>query len=490
MNSDADRQADFCPKGILPAGVRSRFLICLALGAISAALPCWSQQSAKPSADTITLVDVTARLRLAVPPIENPSSPQTLQKPILAGDYSLDFARRVLLPAIGGSVAAGDLDGKGFPDLYVVVPGGSNHYFRNLKNGTFADTTAKAGVSGTGSDLSATFGDYDHSGHLSLFVAGLGGVTVYHNNGDGTFSDVTEKAGIKKIAGELATSVTLFDAEGNGNPDLLITIYTDLNSPPRKKSFLFPNDFASTTSHLYHNQGDGTFREIDGAAGLDDNPGRTRKALAADFQHDGHLDLLLLRDNKPPALFHNTGQGSFEDQTWQAGGANWKYAYVDGQLADFNHDGKLDVALWSTVGNEVILNQGGGKFEQDKTFPIIFAANRAFGFHGATADLKGDGYDDLLVVDNNGDWHYVANHHGIFASGQVTVQAAGTKGNTNAEKPAFPELSSLVPVKTSSGLTLIGVRTDGRVIALEVLRRPMRRMYGTNSNSSPAQPSH
>lgn len=445
--------------------------------------PGWSQATPKALPGGITLVDVTARMHLSLPSLSNLPSAQTLQKPIASGEYSLEFARQVLIPAIGGFVAAGDLDGSGYPDLYVVVPGGSNLFFRNLRNGTFVDTTKKAGAPGTGSDLSATFADYDHSGHASLFVSGLGGVTVYHNNGDGTFTDVTEKTGLKRTPGELATSALLFDAEDNGTPDLFVTVYTDLNAPPTKPSFLFPNDFANARSHLYHNQGDGTFREINVADSLDENPGRTRQALAADFGHSGRLDLLLLRDNKPPALFRNKGQGTFEDQTWQAGGENWKYAYVDGQLSDFNHDGKLDVALWSTIGNEVLINQGDGKFEQEKTFPIIFAANRPFGFHGATADLKADGYDDLLVVDNNGEWHYIVNHRGRFGLAQLTLQPVAAQAKGDRGQSVFPNLSCLVPVRVqkSGKVVLIGVRTNGQLIALEAHQ---------NQKTPPSHPSH
>ncbi len=456
----------------------------LLLGLVCIPHPGWSQVTPKPLPEGITLVDVTARMHLSLPPLSHLPSAQTLQKPIASGEYSLEFARQVLIPAIGDFVAAGDLDGSGYPDLYVVVPGGSNRFFRNLRNGTFVDTTKEAGTPGTGSDLSATFADYDHSGHASLFVAGLGGVTVYHNNGNGTFTDVTEKTGLKRVPGELATSALLFEAQGNGTQDLLITVYTDLNTPPTKPSFLFPNDFGSARSHLYHNQGDGTFREINVADSLDENPGRTRKALAADFSHSGRLDLLLLRDNKPPALFRNKGQGTFEDQTWQAGGENWKYAYVDGQLSDFNHDGKLDVALWSTVGNEVLINPGDGKFEQEKTFPIVFAANRPFGFHGATADLKADGYDDLLVVDNNGEWHYIVNHRGRFALAQITLPAVGTKAKGERGQAAFPNLSCLVPVRVqkSGKVVLIGVRTDGQLIALEARQQKQK--------TPPSHPSH
>ena len=454
----------------------------LLVAALSVVVPCWSQRTQKATSAGISLADVTSKMHLGSPLLGNHPGPETLHKPIPANEYSLDYARRVLLPAMGGSVTVGDPDGVGYPDLYLCIPGGANHLFRNLRNGTFADVTSKAGVSGTGSDLSAAFADYDHSGHASLFVAGLGGVKVYHNNGDGTFTEVTEKSGIKNKPGELASSVLLFDAEGSGSLDLLVTIYTDLSIPPTKPSFLFPNDFSSANSHLYHNQGDGTFREISSTAGLGENPGRTRKALAADFTHSGRLDLLLLRDNKPPAFFVNQGKGTFEDHTWAAGRENWKYAYVDGQTADFDHDGKMDVALWSTIGNEVLINQSDGKFEPEKTFPIVFAANRPFGFHGTVADLKGDGYDDLLTEDNNGHWRYIANHGGHFTTASLAVLVDGTKNQKGGAQPDLPDLASLIPVRCqkAGAVTLIGVGMDGRMIALEK-RRARRADLGTST---------
>ena len=441
----------------------------LLIAALSVVFPCWSQRTQKATSADISLVDVTSKMHLLLPLVGNPSSAETLHRRISSNEYSLDYARHVLLPAMGGSVTVADLDRSGYPDLYVCIPGGANHLFRNLRNGTFADVTSKAGVSGTGSDLFAAFADYDRSGHASLFVAGLGGVKVYHNNGDGAFTEVTEKTGIKNKPGELASSVLLFDAEGSGSLDLLVTIYTDLSIPPTKPSFVFPNDFASANSHLYHNQGDGTFREISSTAGLGENPGRTRKALAADFSQSGRLDLLLLRDNKPPAFFKNQGQGIFEDHTWAAGRDNWKYAYVDGQQADFDHDGKIDVALWSTIGNEVLINQSDGKFEPETTFPIVFAANRPFGFHGTVADLNGDGYDDLLTEDNNGHWHYIANHHGHFVAASLAVLIDGTKSHKGDARPSLPDLASLIPVRCqkTGPLALIGVQMDGRMIAFE-----------------------
>jgi hypothetical protein len=415
----------------------------------------------------------TSRLHLASAPAASFGAVK-FPVSIKSRDYSFDYARRNLIPAMGGSIATTDFDGDGWPDLYVVVPGGANRLLASGPDGTFSDVTEKAKVQGTGSDLGAAFGDFDKSGHPSLFVAGLGGVILYRNNGDGTFTDITAKAGLKGKAGELATSVLLFDADGDGFLDALVTIYTDLSTPPSKAVFTFPNDFSGVNSRLYHNQQDGTFSEITEKAGLTPNPGRTRKALAADFSGSGRMDLLILRDDKPPALFRNEGQGKFEDKTWDAGSEIWKYAYVDAQTGDFDGNGKTDAVLWSTIGNEVILNQGDGKFKQDETFPLVYAANRAFGFHGLAGDLEGIGSVDLLTVDDKGGWHFLANRGGRFAEAEFSLIAEDGKAGSYACLTAL-NLAKATD-KNAVSMSLVGLTMDGQVKIFQ--REPNRDVHG------------
>jgi FG-GAP-like repeat len=424
-------------------------------------------------------IETTSRWRISLPPVAHAQLPISIR----SQDFSLDYARHILLPAIGGSVAVGDFNGDGRADLYVVEPGGSNHLLQQTPDGRFLDVTDKACVKGTGSDISATFGDFDKSGRASLFVAGLGGLKLYRNNGDGRFMDISGKAGLKGKSSELATSVLLFDADGDGFPDVLVTIYTDFSTLPAKSSFTFPNDFSGANSRLYRNQHDGTFTEITESAGLGDNPGRTHMALAADFNQNGRMDLLLLRDNKPPALFRNQGQGKFDERTWDAGTEIWKYGYVQGQIADFNHDGKPDVALWSTVGNEVLINQGNGKFDDEDSLPLVYAANRAFGFHGLTADLSGEGYDDLVTVDNRGKWHFIVNRAGKFEEGSmkwIPESVSPADQRTNGTEPEFSSLT-VAPLGGSNKPVLIGVAKDGRIRIFEPRQ-------GKNSREQPKSP--
>jgi hypothetical protein len=430
-----------------------------------------SKQKAVPpeKEETINFVEITSKLGISVPPLSHAPDAADLRA-IPSGEFSLDYARQHLIPAMGGSIAVDAPDREGRRSLYVAVPGGGNHLLREDSRGHYADVTEKAKVTGTGSDLAAAFGDFDHSGRSSLFVAGLGGVRLYRNDGGSVFTDVTEKAGLKGKPAELATSVLLFDADGDGFLDVLLTTYTDLSAPPAKASFVFPNDFSGSNSRLYRNQHDGTFRDITEDAGLDSNPGRTRKAIAADFNHNGRMDLLLLRDNKPPVFYKNAGQGKFEDVTWDVGKELWRYAYLDAQTADFNDDGKVDVALWSTVGNEVLWNTGKGQFENDEeVLPLVYAANRPFGFHGTVVNLGADGYDSLLGQDARENWRLIVNDHGHFAESHIALLTEKISREMKSPDPERMPVSALCAARLGSSGTsqLIVLTMDGRVMVFE-----------------------
>jgi hypothetical protein len=394
---------------------------------------------------------------------------QILPREIAAGLYSLDYARRTLVPAMGGSIAVGDFDGDGRLDLYVVLPGGSNSLFRNNGDGTFRDVTTKARVSGPRESISATFSDYDRSGRMSLFVTGARGIVLYHNNGNGTFSDVTRKAGLTSKMGELYTRAVLADIDNDGFPDLLVTIYTKLDRPPSKPIFVFPNDFPGAVSRLYRNNGNGTFTEVTSAAGLDENPGRARNAVIADFNNDGRPDLLILRDDKPPALYLNQGGGKFEDATWDAGDDLTRHAFFDAVVADFNRDGKPDVALWSTMSSQVLLNSGNAAFEQAESIRLLTPLASPFGFHGTVADVDGNGFDDLVTLDNDRRWHFFLNQAGWFQEVLFTLSLGSrSPDDPSRDERGLKEFSSVTPVRLEDqgGLNLLALQPDGRITAL------------------------
>ncbi|HEV2491526.1 MAG TPA: FG-GAP-like repeat-containing protein [Terriglobia bacterium] len=351
--------------------------------------------TAKP--EFLTLADITANLgvKLAAPPAGN------------SADAALAAAAHFT-----PSVAIGDYDGDGHPDLYVVIPSGTNHLFHNNGDGTFTDATEKAGVAGPGGSVSAAFADYDNSGHLSLFIVGAHGVTLYRNKGDGMFADETEKAGFASQRAELDTRAVLFDADDDGFLDLVVTVYAELDA---SKSANFPDESPALPSHFYRNNGDGTFKDLTASSGLASAKGRMRDAVFADFNSDGYADLLFLRDDGPPLLYLNQGEDKFVERTAEAGVALAQSNAVEARVADFNHDGNFDLALWSDKGYQVLLNRGNAKFEAVEHLPAVTPPASPFAFRGAVTDLDGDGFDDLVNVDASGKLHFIQNRGGHFA---------------------------------------------------------------------------
>ena len=424
--------------------------------------------------DKVTFAEITQRLGLALPAAT--ATALDPQQPIKAADYSPEFARKNLVPLFGPSIVVGDYDNDGHPDLYVVMPSAQNHLFHNNGDGTFNDVTEKAGIAGPGASISATFADIDNSGKMCLFVAGLDGVKVYRYTGDGVFQDITEKAGLKPEPGEIDTRSVLFDADNDGFLDLIITAYTNVSKSPQKDPFTFPSDFTGAAVHFYRNNGDGSFTDKTSASGLTSAKGRMRGAVFADFTNRGYSDLFLFRDDGPPLFYENQGEDKFVLHP-ESGASMAKGVVLDAQVADFNHDGFFDLAVWSADGYQVLLNQRDWKFSPAAA-PAIPAPAGIFTFRGAVADLNGDSFPDLLAADAHGKLHFLVNHEGRFRDGSVTLPGVD---------PAA--LASLIPtwLENPGKFNLLGVTRSGQLLAFEKEGPPARwvevKMNGYKSNS-------
>ena len=404
-------------------------------------------EAKKGTQEKVSFQEITAKLGIPLPLTTAPPS----------RDFMLEHLR-----GFPPYVAIGDYDGDGHPDLYIVLPQGANRLYHNNGDGTFMDVTEKAGLAGKNGSISACFADYDNSGHPSLFVAGLNGVTLYHNNGDGRFVDETEKAGLKLSKGLLTTRALLFDADNDGFLDLVLTAYADLSRIPdmaqKNGNVSFPQDMPAVTSYFYRNNGDGTFADSTAASGLSAAKGRMRGAVFADFENDGYTDLIFFRDDGPPLLFLNQGEDKFIDRTADAGDAFTRSGALDGQVADFNHDGKFDLAVWSNAEYRILLNQGRGHFIAVPRLPAMTIPGGIFDFKGTVVDVDGDGYDDLLNIDGNGRLRFIRNQAGHFSEAPLNFTANAK------DAPAYLTATSL---NAPGKLDLLSLTRDGELAAFE-----------------------
>ena len=437
----------------------------------------------RTGAEKASFSDITSRLGLGGQTNPDPAGPEALAG-IKAAEYSLEYARRNLVSRVGPSIALGDVNNDGKPDVYLTNPAGGNRLYENSGEGRFTDVTEKAGVAASGAALSAVFADYDNSNCSSLLVVGEGGARLYRAKGNGqgkcdvAFADETEKAGLKGKPGQLITSAAFLDGDNDGFVDLIMTEYTDLNSPPQNDSFAFPNDFASGGVTFYRNNGDGTFSDKTESSGLGRVKGRIRKAVFGDFDNDGYADVIFLRDDGAPQAYFGKGECRFVSRTAEAGPDLAKSSALDAAVTDFNHDGHFDLAVWSASGYQVLMNRGGGRFVAATGLPAVPPPAGFFALRGAVADIDGDSFDDLLVADAGGKWRYISNRAGRFREVALDLAAENPQPFA-AIKPTW--------LNAAGKLNLVAVSRNGKLSAFEKDGPPSRwlevKMTGFKSNT-------
>ena len=253
----------------------------------------------------------------------------------------------------GCGLAIADFDGDGRDDIYFVNQLGPNALYRNKGDGTFEDVTDKAGVAvGDRVCVGAVFADYDNDGHQDLYVTSTrGGNLLFHNNGDGTFTDVTKQAGVEHI-GHSQTAV-FFDYDNDGKLDLFVintakwteaTKGTDSRYFPGK-TFADADFIKSPIEHniLYHNEGNGKFRDATEKSGLKGR-GWSGDVALLDYNEDGWLDVLVTMMFGPSQLYRNNGDGTFTDVTKETLKTT-SYGGIGARAFDLNNDGKLDLFI-------------------------------------------------------------------------------------------------------------------------------------------------
>ena len=353
-----------------------------------------------------------------------------------------------LIESMAGGVAAFDYNNDGLTDVFFTngasipslqkdSPKYFNRLFRNEGGMRFRDVTEDAGVAGTGYSMGAAAGDYDNDGHVDLFVAGVFRNTLYHNRGDGHFEDVTEKAGIK--SDKWAVAAGWFDYNNDGLLDLFVVNYASWSpsynrfcgDPSRNlRVYCHPSYFEGLTNTLYRNRGDGTFEDVSERAGIAQHHGRGMSVAFADYDNDGFMDIFVTNDNQENFLFHNRGDGTFEEVGVLAGVAllnsGKPVSGMGTDFRDYDNDGRPDISVVDLANETFPLfhNLGGGLFE-DATYRTrlsVLTIERS-GWSTGFFDLNNDGWKDLFTtcshVDDNVGMFQATRYeqpNGIFAN--------------------------------------------------------------------------
>ncbi len=362
--------------------------------------------------------------------------------PITAGSFvdatansGVDFlhqaphtSRKYLIETMGSGVALFDYDNDGRLDIFLVngAPFGDptqkgtipektgpkywNRLYHQKANGTFEDVTEKAGLQGVGYGMGVAVGDYDNDGYEDLYVTAYGGNKLYHNNGNGTFTDVTEKAGVGGSG--WSTSAAWVDLDGDGLLDLVVLRYVTWDwddvwcGEHREgyRGYCHPDVFPPIAMLVYHNNGNGTFTEEAHKLGLD-KPAKALGIAITDYDHDGHLDIFVANDSMVEFLFHNRGDGTFEEVGLEAEIAvdseGRTFAGMGADFADYNNDGLPDLIVDNLANQKYALyqNAGDGTFTYSSyTSGIAGMTLLHSGWGVRFLDYDNDGWKDLLIA--------------------------------------------------------------------------------------------
>jgi len=353
----------------------------------------------------------------------------------ITSEVGIDFrylsshtTKKYLIETMGTGVALFDFDNDGRLDIFLVngapltdpisrtaIPQKSgpqywNRLYHQKPDGRFEDVTEKAGLQGVGYGMGVAVGDYDNDGFEDLYVTAYGGNRLYHNNGDGTFTDVTEKAG---VAGEgWSTSAAWVDLDNDGRLDLVVLRYlewdfTDVWCGTHKegyRSYCTPDIFKPIAPLVYHNEGNGGFVEVSEKIGIS-KPGRGLGIGIADYDRDGHIDIFVANDSMFEFLYHNKGDGTFEEVGLPAGvsvdGDGNTYAGMGVDFADYDNDGLPDLIV-TDLGNQryaLYKNNGDGTFTYASfSSGLAPITQRVSGWGVRFLDYDNDGWKDLMVA--------------------------------------------------------------------------------------------
>jgi hypothetical protein len=402
--------------------------------------------------------------------------------------------KKYIIETTGTGVAIFDYDNDGWPDIFVVngttleplpgAPAPTSHLYHNNHDGTFTDVTEKAGLADTGWGQGVCVGDYDNDGHEDLFVTYYGKNVLYHNNGNGTFTDVSNKAHVAGTGSAWSTGCAFLDYDRDGKLDIFVATYVDFNvktapAPGERASCVWkgvpvmcgPRGLSWGKNILYHNNGDGTFEDVTTKAKIDQTNGHYGFSVSTfDFDDDGWTDIYVACDSTPSILYRNNHDGTFTDVAVTAGAAfnedGKEQAGMGSTIGDYNGDGHLDIFKTNFSDDTATLyrNNGDGTFD-DVTFSAgLGLYTKYLGWGTMFLDVDNDGWPDLLLV--NGHVYPEVDSQHLGSDYREPRILYHNRGNGTFEDISANAGPAITAVNSGRGLAVGDLWNDGRISAV------------------------
>jgi hypothetical protein len=334
------------------------------------------------------------------------------------------YGGKLLPETLGSGCAFVDYDGDGWQDILLINgmdwPGHKQQrttlrLYRNNRNGTFTDVTRRAGLDSELYGMGVAVGDYNNDGHPDLLITCVGQNRLFRNTGKGTFVDVTRQSG---LGGRQAfsTSALWFDFDRDGLLDLFVCNYVKWSAEHdvfcsvdgKRKSYCTPEAYRGETCWLFHNRGDGTFEDVTANSGIFDSSSKSLGVAMLDYDQDGWVDLLVANDTQPNKLYRNLRNGTFKEAAVEAGVAfsneGKARAGMGVDVGDFDNTGRPGIAI-TNFDNEMIglyrAARSGSYVDVAAQTAVGHASRSTLGFGCAFLDADLDGSLDLVAVNGH-----------------------------------------------------------------------------------------